>query len=284
MPDATEALQSSAQPVGPPPARPSWIYPALRVVLVIAAGVLAWYVAGHWNRWTGAARYEATDDAYTVGDVTPLVGEGLRLCRRPSPVADYQIVHKGDLIVEIDASDYRAQLAQAEANLAAAQATLANLANQKDVQRALIRQAEATIQATQADLLRYALEAKRQRDLLQTRIAGTQQTGRAGRRQRKAHRRRNCGSTRRNSISRRPCWPASTCRRSSLQAQVRAAEAQVTLARNNVDYTRIVSPADGMVGQRQVRPGQFVNVGTQVIAVVPLPQHLGDRELTRRRR
>ena len=54
-------------------------------------------------------------------------------------------------------------------------------------------------------------------------------------------------------------------------AQVRAAEAQVTLARNNIDYTRIVSPADGMVGQRQVRPGQFVNIGTQVIAVVPLP-------------
>ena len=44
-----------------------------------------------------------------------------------------------------------------------------------------------------------------------------------------------------------------------------------TLARNNLDYTRILSPADGLVGQRQVRPGQFVNVGTQVIAVVPLP-------------
>jgi membrane fusion protein (multidrug efflux system) len=45
----------------------------------------------------------------------------------------------------------------------------------------------------------------------------------------------------------------------------------VALAHNNIDYTQIVSPADGMVGQRQVRPGQFVNVGTQVIAVVPLP-------------
>jgi membrane fusion protein, multidrug efflux system len=56
-----------------------------------------------------------------------------------------------------------------------------------------------------------------------------------------------------------------------LAAQVQSAEAQVTLARNNLGYTRIVSPADGMVGQRQVRPGQFVNVGTEVIAVVPLP-------------
>ena len=56
-----------------------------------------------------------------------------------------------------------------------------------------------------------------------------------------------------------------------IQAQVEAAEAQVVLATNNLNYTRIVSPADGMVGQRQVRPGQFVNVGTQLITVVPLP-------------
>jgi membrane fusion protein (multidrug efflux system) len=56
-----------------------------------------------------------------------------------------------------------------------------------------------------------------------------------------------------------------------VQAQIKAAEAQVTLATNNLNYTRILSPADGLVGQRQVRPGQFVNVGTQVIAVVPLP-------------
>ena len=59
--------------------------------------------------------------------------------------ADYQTVYKGDLIIEIEPSDYRAQLAQATANLAAAQATLANLANQKDVQRALIRQAPGAV-------------------------------------------------------------------------------------------------------------------------------------------
>ena len=56
-----------------------------------------------------------------------------------------------------------------------------------------------------------------------------------------------------------------------LKAQIRAAEAQVALAADNLRYTRILSPADGLVGQRQVRLGQFVNVGTQVIAVVPLP-------------
>jgi len=49
------------------------------------------------------------------------------------------------------------------------------------------------------------------------------------------------------------------------------AEAQVAQAQLNLGYTRIVAPADGMVGQRRVRPGQFVNIGTQVIAVMALP-------------
>jgi membrane fusion protein, multidrug efflux system len=242
----------------------------MRVLVVIGAGVGAWYVAGHWNRWTGAARYEATDDAYTAGDVTPLAAKVSGYVETVG-VTDYQTVHKGDLIVEIEASDYRAQLAQATANLAAAHATLANLANQKDVQRALIRQADATIQATQADQLRYDLEAKRQRELLQTRIAGTQQLVE----QADANERRTNAQLQLNNAQldqQKALLASLDVQENQLQAQVRAAEAQVTLANNNVEYTRIVSPADGLVGLRQVRPGQFVNVGTQVISVVPLPQ------------
>ncbi|MEA2772502.1 MAG: rane fusion protein multidrug efflux system [Acetobacteraceae bacterium] len=269
MPDVTEAVRP-APVASPPRTRAPWLFPAIRVLLVIAAGFLAWYVAGHWNRWTGAARYEATDDAYTAGDVTPLAAKVSGYVATLG-VTDYQTVHKGDLIVEIDASDYRAQLSQAQANLAAAQAALANLANQKDVQRALIRQAEATIQATQADQLRYALESKRQRELLQTRIAGTEQLVE----QADANQKRTDAQLQLNiaQLDQQKALLASLdVQGFQLQAQVRGAEAQVTLARNNVEYTRIISPADGLVGLRQVRPGQFVNVGTQVISVVPLPR------------
>jgi membrane fusion protein (multidrug efflux system) len=99
--------------------RSRWLFPALRVLLVLAAGVGVWYVAGHWNRWTGAARYQSTDDAYLAGDLTPLAAKvsGYIVA---VPVNDYQAVHRGDLIVQIDPSDYTAQLAQAQANLAAA--------------------------------------------------------------------------------------------------------------------------------------------------------------------
>src|SRR5450755_2894067 len=157
MPDASSDMPPAASTESrlEPPGRPAWIFPLLRVIFVVAAGYLAWYVAGHWNRWTGTARYESTEDAYMVGDVTPLAAK-VSGHVASVPVGDYQTVRKGDLIVEIDAADYRAQLAQADANVAAAEATFANLANQKDVQRALIRQAEATIEATTADLQRYA--------------------------------------------------------------------------------------------------------------------------------
>jgi membrane fusion protein, multidrug efflux system len=273
VPDVTEVIRTtSAPPVtsAPPKTRFGWLFPAFRVLLVIAAGVLAWYVAGHWNRWTGAARYESTDDAYTEGDVTPLSAKVSGYIATVA-VTDYQVVHKGDLIVEIDASDYRAQLLQAEANLAAAQATLANLANQKDVQRALIHQAEATILATKADQVRYDLEARRQRDLLQTRIAGTQQLVE----QADANERRTDAELQLNEAQldqQKALLASLDVQENVLEAQVHAAEAQVTLAQNNVGYTRIVSPADGLVGLRQVRPGQFINVGTQVISVVPLPR------------
>jgi len=272
MPDTQPAPPTGPPPqttMLPPPTGRGWLLPLLRVVAVIAAAFLAWYVAGHWNRWIGEARYEETDDAYTTADVTPLAAK-ISGYVESVPVGDYQIVKKGDLLVQIDASDYRAQLEQAEANLAAAEAVLQNLGNQKDVQRALIRQAEATIQATSADLRRYALEAQRQRTLLQTKIAGTEQVVE----QAEDNQNRTAAQLMLNlaQLDQQKAMLASLdIQERQLLAQVRAAEAQVALARNNIDYTRIVSPADGMVGQRLVRPGQFVNIGTQVIAAVPLP-------------
>ena len=256
-------------PPPPPPAAGRWLYPLLRIAGVLLAGFLVWFIASHWNRWIGAIRYQYTDDAYMVGDLTPLSAKVSGYVAAV-PVNDYQSVRKGDLIVQIDPIDYRAQLAQARANLAAAQATLANNAIQKQVQAALVRQADATIQATTADLERYSLEAKRQRTLERTRIAGTEQLVE----QADDNEQRTVAQLALNHAQldqQRALLASLDIQEKQLEAQVQAAQAQVVLAQNNLDYTRIVSPADGLVGQRQVFPGQFVNVGTQVIAVMPLP-------------
>jgi hypothetical protein len=40
-----------------------WLFPTLRVVFMIRAILLIWEIAGNWNRWTGGARLQRTDDA-----------------------------------------------------------------------------------------------------------------------------------------------------------------------------------------------------------------------------
>jgi membrane fusion protein, multidrug efflux system len=249
--------------------RSRWLYPLLRIALLAFAAWLVWYIAGHWDRWTGAARLESTDDAFVSGDVTPLSARVSGYITE-MPVNDFQTVRKGDLIAVIDPSDYQAQFDLARANLAAAEATLANLANQRSVQEALVHQAEATIDATEADVLRYQLEDQRQHNLFKTGVAGTQQlVEQADDNAKKAiaQRRLNEAQLEQQKAS----LAAIDIQEKQLRAQIHAAEAQVALASDNLRYTRILSPADGLVGQRQVRTGQFVNVGTQVIAVVPLP-------------
>lgn len=249
---------------------PAWVFTALRVLAVAIAIYIAWYVAGHWDRWTGAARFETTDDAFISGDVTPLAAKVSGYIKSVA-VNDFQLVKKGQLIVEIDPADYNAALVQAQANVSAAQANLTNLANQKDVQRALVRQAEATIDATTADLDRYNLESERQRNLLKSGVAGTPQ----GVEQADDNAKRTAAQLELNKAQltqQKAILASLDVEQVQLEAQVRAAKAQAALAQNNVGYTSIVSPVNGLVGQRLVRPGQFVNIGTQVIAVVTLPE------------
>jgi membrane fusion protein (multidrug efflux system) len=231
----------------------------LRVIFLIVAAWLVWYIAGHYDRWTGEARLETTDDAFLAGDVTPLSARVAGYIENVA-VNDYQTVHKGDLVATIDPSDYQAQLALAEANLAAAQASLAQLPIQREAQGALVRQAEATIQATSADVQRYDLEAKRQHDLLRFSTAGTPQMAE----QADANDKRSNAQLELNRAQldqQKALLAALDVQEKQIQAQVRAAEAQVALATDNVRYTRILSPADGLVGQRQARPGQCPSSG-----------------------
>ncbi len=269
----SESQSANSPPPPPETARGSWtarwLYPFLRIAFLAFAAWLVWYTAGHWDRWTGQARFETTDDAFVAGDVTPL---SARVSGNivEMPVNDFDSVRKDQLLAVIDPSDYEARLELAEANLAAAQATLANLANQRTVQQALVRQAEATIEAAQADVLRYELEDKRQHDLLLTGLAGTPQTvEQADDNIKRARASRQLNEAQLD--QQKAALAAIDVQEKQLRAQLRAAEAQVALAADDLKYTRIISPANGIVGQRQVRLGQFVNVGTQVIAVVPLP-------------
>lgn len=241
----------------------------LRLAVLAGAFGLAWAVATHWNAWTGAAATQTTDDAYLAADLTPMSARVAGIVRAV-PVEDFQAVRQGDLLAQIADEDYRAQARQAEANLAAAEAQLANTQAQRGLQQANIDAAKAAVEAVEAAMQRDEAEAERQRSLLATGIAGTRQRveqAEASRKADEANLERGRAEVR-----------AASAQLAVLDAQIKQAEAtrdarraQLDLARINLGYTRVTAPADGVVGQRQVRPGQYVSVGTQIVAVVPLP-------------
>ena len=101
--------QSQGSPVAEPSTRAGWTGPALRVAVVLLAGFVAWYVANHWDRWSGSARFARTDDAAMAGDLTPLAAKVSGYVVSVA-VADFQAVKQGDVLVEIDPADYRAQV------------------------------------------------------------------------------------------------------------------------------------------------------------------------------
>src|SRR5690349_21156705 len=145
----------------------------VRLAVLFAAGVIVVLFATQWDRWVGLSVRQVTDDAYVRGDITPLSAHIEGYVRRV-PVDDFQRVTQGEVLVEIEDDDYRARVAQAEADLLSAQAAIKNLKARKAAQRAQVAGAEDAIKATQADVERTRLEAARQRTLLATTF-GTRQ-------------------------------------------------------------------------------------------------------------
>src|SRR3984957_20281259 len=117
------------------------------VVVLLAVAIVVLFVT-RWDVWVGAGIRQTTDDAYVRGDITPLSAKVEGYVHRV-PVTDFQLVKAGDPLIEIDDEDYRAHVAQAEADLLGANAAIENLKTRKDLQHAAITEAESTISATQ---------------------------------------------------------------------------------------------------------------------------------------
>jgi membrane fusion protein, multidrug efflux system len=241
----------------------------LALYILLLVGALIVVVAREWDEWIGSAVMQTTDDAYLHANMTPLAAKVPGYVSRVL-VQDFERVKAGQSLIEIEADDYRAQLAQAQANVAAAEASLETIAQQKNLQAALIEQAEATIKATQADLTRYHLEAVRQEALLRTRLAGTPQTTEQAV-DNETRTEATLALNRAQLDQQREQLKVLESQEKQAQATLDAQHAARDLATINLSYTRITAPVDGMVGQRLVQEGQYLSVGTEVISLVPLP-------------
>jgi membrane fusion protein (multidrug efflux system) len=277
----------------PAPTRPKWQkYGTPALVLLLAAGLVA-TLTRNWNAWEGGKVEQITDDAYVRGDLTPLSTKVAGIVRTVH-VADFQRVHKGDLIVELQDDDYRAQVDQASAAVEAARAAIENNRRQRELQdariakalagidqaKAQIAAAEAGREAVSADLVRAHSERKRQEGLYQSHSATQQKVEAAiadDERLSAQLASRDADLKQAETMLRSSELTAEAERRSKavlesqdmqLQADLRANQANLTGAMVNLGYTKIVAPGEGTVGERQVRPGQLVSPGTQVIAFI----------------
>src|SRR5438067_1832873 len=124
----TVAPPSTPAPAAAPQTRRFHISRELlvRFAILMAAAIIVVLFATQWNRWVGSSTRQVTDDAYVRGDITPLSAK-IEGYVRTVAVDDFQQVKTGDLLVEIDDSDYRARSAQAEADLLGAEAEIENL-------------------------------------------------------------------------------------------------------------------------------------------------------------
>ena len=233
-------------------------------VLLLAVGIVV-LITTRWNSWVGGRSTQSTDDAYVRADVTPL---STKISGIVSVVAveDYQQVKAGDLLVQIKDDDFRAQVEQAEAGVLAAQAALENNHRQKELQSSKIAQAQANVKATGADVERTRLERVREEELEKTGSSTHQKLEQAVADEERL--RATLSSRQAEVETQRRQVAVLDAQEIQLKADMSAREAAVKLARINLDYTRIVAPTDGIVGERKVRAGQLVSPGTQVISLV----------------
>jgi membrane fusion protein, multidrug efflux system len=256
------------------PARPSvaalgfWSRFTIPLFAVLLAFGFVALATLRWDKWSGNARIQVTDDAYVRADMTRLssrvAGQVLMVA-----VEDFQHVSKYDLLVQIDPENYQAQVDQAEAGVMGAQAALDNLGNQIELQYATIAQGEAARSAAEAQEVEARQEEERQQSLSQTNVGTRQRFEQATAAYAKAQ--ADVRASRAVIAAQHHQLDVLQGTKMQRAADLAAAKAIFAAATLKLGYTKIVAPFDGVVSERQVQPGDYVNVGTNLISVVPLP-------------
>src|ERR1700680_3883183 len=241
---------------------------ALPLFAVLAALGFIVLATLRWDAWVGSAAIQTTNDAYIRAELTRLssrvAGEVLIVAAK-----DFQRVKAGGLLVQVDPADYEGQVAPGGAGVAGAQAALDNLENQGELQYATIAQGEAQQVSALAQEVETRQEQERQQSLTQTE-AGTRQKleqATAG----YARAQADVRASRALIAAQRHQLEVLSGTKKQRAADLQGAKATLAAARLKLGYTKIVAPFDGVVGERQVQPNDYVNIGSNLINVVPLP-------------
>lgn len=240
-----------------------------RQLVIGLAGFLALIGATAYGRyyWDVGRFLVSTDDATVQADsviISPQVSGYIAAVQ----VQDNQPVHSGQVLARIDDRNYLTAVAAAGANVRAAQASIDNFQQQIEAQNLAVTQARATVVADQAALT-FAQEQSGRYAQLARNGAGTLQDAQQW----------STDIREKQAILTRDTVAISVAGKQIDVLDAALAQAKATLdqqqaafhqAELNLGYTTITAPVDGTVGARTLRVGQYVQAGTQLMAVVPL--------------
>ena len=210
---------------------------------------------------------ESTNDAYVKADST-IVAPKVSGYLAQVLVGDNEPVKAGQLLARIDDRDFRTALAQARADVAGSEAAVRNLDAQVALQQPVIEQGTADVAAAEANLAFAQQEHTRYDGLMKSGSGTVQRAQQTDAELREKSAQLQHGKS--GLVAAQKKVDVLTTDRAKALAQLdhaRAVEQQMAL---NLSYTEITAPVDGTVGARTLRVGQFVQAGTQLMAVVPL--------------
>jgi membrane fusion protein (multidrug efflux system) len=239
---------------------------ALGAVVVLAVGAVGWFGYG-W--WTVGRFTVSTDDAYVQAYNTTLAAKVAGYVANV-PVTDNTYVHIGDVIATIDDGDYRLAVDSARAKVATQQATIARMAHQITAQEAAVAQAKTQLVSAQAAATRAELELTRQ-NLLVARDASSRQLLE----QAQANRDQAVAGVQ----GAQAAIDSAAANVDVLKGQRQEAistldELKTALAKaeRDLSFTVIRAPLEGVIGNRAVQTGDYVQTGQRLASLVPLDE------------
>lgn len=253
----------------------------LRVGLAGGLGLLLLAYGGYW--WFDGRFLEQTDDAYVRADWAPISARVSGYVAEVV-VADNATVKAGDLLVRLDARDFRDRLRKAQARLAVSEAAvqvqqmrLRAFAAEQDEQVQAIARAQAERAGSSGEAQRAEADWQRYQHLAQWQAASVQRMEQARATRIQAHAlQRAADAELARQLARKVVLAQQAkqleAERLQRQADLDQARAEADLARSALADTEIRAPFDGVVGQRKVRQQQYVTPGLPLLAVVPVAQ------------
>ncbi|KQM64905.1 secretion protein HlyD [Sphingomonas sp. Leaf17] len=246
--------------------RPAPRHPVAGVVIILIAIAALLAIAAAWKLPPFGAGDEVTQNAYVRGRTTVIAPQVSGYVVAVE-VRDYAQVKAGQVLARIDDRIYRAKVAQAQANVDAALASLANSRQSQASRAAGVLSQSAALASAKAQLLKARADMARVDDLVRDGAVSQRERDQTLAALRAAEATvRQAGAA--GEIARQDVRTVQVGR-SGLEAQVEAARAQLHLAQIDLGNTVIRAPEAGQVGEVGVRLGQYVTNGTQLLQIVP---------------